>query len=335
MISIFEVFRTQNYQDGMNKNQICRNTGIRNKGPLLKTIMLLEKESILSSKKVNKQKEIIKLTPLGQEIIDLINDIDTNKNAYSRYKETIFQYMKMLQIDELNDATCDYDKILMNRLLRKGWTKEECESFDEIMYSLRRGEIIYRENICNSLLNRYYVILSNFKTGDSTRSLLIKIVLNEVNHQMSLQQEDAIYDNWNNDDFPGFNNLADSLLEEIEEEYRDFMESNRFTSEVIKSLISSLLFILKPTGDELHFTILDTEANMRRLEEEISSINKGPKSQESHLIKLEKRISQLKELLEIIQQYVARYKSYVRDTHTIPKTLSTIASMHKSDFPLS
>jgi hypothetical protein len=281
----------------MNKLQICRHTGIRNKGPHLNAIEILKKESVLKSEKAknHKQKEIMKLTLLGQEIVNLMNDIEAAKHAYLKFKETYFEYLK-LNFIEIDDEGIEPETILKSRLRNRGWTKEECKSFDQIIDSLRKTEIIYRRNICNALLNRYYVIQSSFKISDIIEKLIVKIVLSEVSRQMSLQSKDVerYYTVFPN------NSLAESLLQHISEEYIRHMISNRFTSKIIKELITSLLRILKPTGYEIDFAKYLAESDKRYLEEETTSTIETSRNQKSSQIKLKNQLLQLRNLLEIM-----------------------------------
>ena len=193
MISILELFHTQNSQNshtGMNKNQIIRATGIKNKGPILAAINLLIKDKILASKKANKQKEILTLTPLGQEIIDLITDINAANEAYDALDSKISEYeaLNAKAFFAFNKIGGDrYHEVLRSKLRRKGWDVKEIEIFDEIMESTCSIEKIYRKNICNSLIHRYSLITSNFNINNNIREILTKIIITQITHVLSLR----------------------------------------------------------------------------------------------------------------------------------------------------
>ena len=74
---------------------------------------------------------------------------------------------------------------------------------------------------------------------------------------------------------------------------------------------------MHPKTNRLRNTIhrLNNRGRYRDLEEEISSIIKPSKNQESDPIKPRKQLLQLGELLAIIQQFSNRYKSYIKETY--------------------
>ena len=186
MILILEIFRSQKSlesQIGMTKNQICVHTGIKNKTPTLEAINMLVKDKILDSQKVNKQKENITVTPLGQEIIDLITDINMANETHTALALKISEYETLVEKSHSADQEGkNYDKVLRRKLLQKGWNDEDMESFDEAMGGICRIEKIYRKNICNCLLHRYSVILPNFKGKENAGEILTRIILKQVTH---------------------------------------------------------------------------------------------------------------------------------------------------------
>jgi hypothetical protein len=330
MISILEIIHAHNSQTshtGMNKNQICRATGIKNKGPTLAAIELLTKDKILDSKKVNKQKELLTLTPLGHGIIDLITDINVANEAYTALEIKISEYESLIESaniaaeeDAQEDEDEEYDKILRRKLLQKGWKDEELESFHNVIESTCRIENSYRKNICNSLLHRYSLISSKFEVKENTREILTKIILKQITHLLSLDPHPS------NSVFPPselpvyrFEDLGSPIADEIESEFHlDYFSKsrlillNRFVSNEALKLMTSLLSIIKLRGGDLRIRMIETGIDLKYLREAIQ--DNESKNDADSIKEIELDILALEQLEQIYNNYKARYQTYVKET---------------------
>ena len=252
MIMVLEVFRTRNHQTGMSKNQICQNTGIRNKGPILRAINLLQKDSVLKFRKVNKQKIIVDLTPLGQEIVNLRNDIDKTNQAYARFRNLLSEY-------GIKSAK-SFHEIPRSKLLNKGWLPKEREDFFDVIDTVYQVENIYERNIYNSMIFRYRRILEGFNVQEMTQDILLGIILAQIGKHLSLGQTATRPFQLDNEEkgissHKPFESLLVGVLESLTEIYAERFESstNRFVSKHIRDLLLSLLFICKPDKRDLDY----------------------------------------------------------------------------------
>jgi hypothetical protein len=304
MMLVLDVFRPQNPQTGMSKNQVYRTsssrTGIQNKGPFFKAIRFLVDALILDSKKVNKQKEVISLTQLGQEIMNFLNDIHRCRRAEQELRKTISNYE---DAGEVHVDENDWKVIRGNKLLSRGWTKEEIESYDQIKESLRLVLNLHRRHLYNCILHRYSLILITFEINEIAENILTKIITDQLMKQLLPDEEEPeLQDHWF---APDYSTLELPVLQDMGELYGklnrlresiwgDYL-TNRFTSEAVINLISSMLILLKPSITDVEFSF-----GTKRLFATTSSANSSEILQDRSLHQIRKS----NELTEIFNRYV-------------------------------
>jgi hypothetical protein len=303
----------------MGKNEIIRATGSKNRPGIFDTIDILKKEQLLGLKKEKKvQKHSVSLTNIGQEIIDLITDISAANEAYASLELKLSEYMSLIkQADALSDSGEKYDEILRQKLLAKGWTKRELESFDKVMESICRLGDFYRQNICNSLLYRYSCILANFNIKENTTEIIKKIILDQITYLLSLHA-----DNYSTPDFAPyrFGDLSESIADEIDSMFHPQAPIkhpnillNRFTSNESILLMSSLLCIVKLRGLKANLRVADLRSDREWGKKELETSKN--KNDVKNIKEFERGILSLEQLEEIYKNYSARYRTYIADTH--------------------
>jgi hypothetical protein len=305
---VLEVFCAQNNISGMGKNEILRATSSKDKPVIFKTINFLKKARILEFKKVKQgKKTIVTLTPLGKEIVHLIIDIEKSKGKYNVVMDKTLEY-SLLKENE--------NHTYMEKLLQKGWKQEELSSFIDVILSLLRIIDIYRKNIYNSLIYRYYYTLASIEVNEDAKAVLIKIIISAITYFISTEPTPNMIQPRFSDHHIRFENLSKSILEEIEKVYKpdkmisnpyqNKIISNRFTSEEIAGLMSSLVCILKPTREDLAFTRVKSE--IERMKKDIESFEKdrGVRDEISRCY-----LNNLEDLAKIHENCITRYGDYL------------------------
>jgi hypothetical protein len=321
MMFVLDVFRAQSPNTGMSKNEIHKasslRTGIQNKEPILKAINLLQEGLILDSKKVNKQKEMITLTPLGLQIIDFINDLLRCNKSRQELKKTISEFEKNYHVDnETNNHENNMEVILKNRLLSKGWTNGEIDSYHKVRDSLYTVLHIYNSQIYNCIIHRYSLIVDEFDVNQIAQGILNKIIIDQMMQEIIIDNDDAaeLQDSWSPSDY-GL--LSTSVLGEISKLYHnhdrfrvhvDHYLTNRFTTAAVTKLISSMLILLKPTGNVLDFV----------LTRELSGDRLPPDVLEGLKDRLQKTRNERNELKEITRIYKLEQEHNKEKTHSQP-----------------
>jgi hypothetical protein len=295
-----KVFRAQT-SDGMSKNQICQHTGVKNKGPILLAIDLMAKEKILDSKRVNKQKKLITLAPLGSEIIDFITDIGVTNEAYFALGQKIAEYVYLREKCQESAPHAPHDndnseKLLRSILLQKGWKNEELDSFEDVVMSLHSLRNVYLKNISNSLLHRYFTISSKFKMNYIANAVLVRVLVDGITNLLNIGPvqnilQPSVYRS-------NFEDLQTPVLNDIKQAYHTSRQtiSNRFTSEEITGLMSSLICVLKPSPDKFsRFTevISEIEKEKNRIESNKKTYKKYSKVAGRKTLLSEEEIEQL------------------------------------------
>lgn len=157
--------------------KLIENTTGSKDGPKIKEIIKnLKSCRFLKTIKTNvhKQKEIIVLTDLGKEIIDLINILHKCENNYNQLIKIIMNYN--IKISESYDADTE-DEFITSILLSRGWKISETDCYKSIMISAFKFENMYRRNIFNGLLDRIFDITTTYKTHyNIVRNILLEIM---------------------------------------------------------------------------------------------------------------------------------------------------------------
>jgi hypothetical protein len=299
----------------MGKNEILRTTGSKDKPVIFNTINFLKEAKIIESKKFKKGKKgSISLSPLGKEIVDLITDIHLSSDAHIAVETKISEYLPLVEEEFLPMQNADeYDwnypsKKLRKNLLQKGWKHEELDSFDEVIQSLYEVGDIYRKSIFNSLLHRYSTILSKFQVNKNAKAVLSQIILDKVSNLLnSGPVRNEIKPSFSDAYHFGFRDLQIPILKDIEQRYKNphRIISNRFTSDEITRLTSSLLCVLKPSVDEL-ISFIGVYSDLLWMEKRIENI-KSSKQDKGIEKQAESYLHNLKELDRSRMKCVKRY----------------------------
>ena len=304
---ILEVFCAQNNIGGMGKNEILRATGSKDKPVIFKTINFLKKARILEFKKVKQgKKTIVTLTPLGKEIVHLIIDIKKSKDTYLAVEDKISEYIPLTE-------DVNHTSRLFEKLSQKGWKKEDFVSFIDVIPSLFRIRDFYRKNIYNSLIYRYHTI-SNFGVNENAKEVLIKIIINAITNFLANERTLNITQPWFSDNHHRLENLSKPIMEEIKKIYKPVnprnieIISNRFTSEAIAGLMSSLVCILKPAKEDFAFT---------RVKSEIERMKKAIEYGEDTSGDAERYLNNLKDLAKLRENCITMYGDYLYETDEV------------------
>ena len=320
---VLGVFCAQNNIGGMGKNEILHATGSKDKPVIFKTINFLKKARILEFKKVKQgKKTIVTLTPLGKEIVDLVIDIKKSKDTYVAVEDKILEYirftedshkiledMRLFTVDSNHDGEREVE-IWLEELSKKGWKEEMISDCTEVIPSLFRIRDFYRKNIYNSLIYRYHTI-SNFGVNENAKEVLIKIIIDAITNFLANERTLNMTQPWFSDNHHRLENLSKPIMEEIKKIYkpvtlRDVMFiSNRFTSEAITGLMSSLVCILKPAKEDFAFA---------RVKSEIERVKKAIEYGEDTSGGAERYLNNLEDLAKLRENCITRYSDYLDDT---------------------
>jgi hypothetical protein len=325
---ILEVFCAQNNIGGVGKNEILRDTGSKDKPVIFKTINFLKKANILEFKRVKQGKKApVTLTRLGKEIVDLIIDIKKSKDTYLAVKDKILEYirftedshkilesMRLFKVDSNHNGERDVE-IWLEELSKKGWKEEMISDYTDLIQSLFRIRDFYRKNIYNSLIYRYHTI-SNFGVNENAKEVLIKIIINAITNFLTNELTLNMTHSRFSDNHHQLENLSKPIMEEIEKIYMPVnprnieIISNRFTSEAIADLMSSLVCILKPAKEDFAFT---------RVKSQIEKMKKSFKSENREYIPWISQcyLNNLEDLARLRGKCVTRYGDYLDGTDEV------------------
>jgi hypothetical protein len=286
--SILEVFRAQKGRDlWVNKivELVNKETGSKDKPAIIKTIEYLEQAAILDSQLVNKQKTIKKLSPLGHEILDLKCDLDDWQRNYIKLKDLIIHYNFKVGVGKTKRDIQMRNKILKNKLLNFGFSKDEIESFDDMIKSAFEIESLYRTNIFTCILHRYSNILSRHNPNDKATKILFNMMTKAILRIFSLTKElNSVFDDPEfylgsgqmldrGDllvDLAPYRNIDASVLDDIEEMGHDFgiFLNRKELADIAHDLTLSTLMVLQPDKENILGQLPDEEEMQERKETE-------------------------------------------------------------------
>ncbi len=173
-----------NSKDKINVNEIVRiieekykgkkRTGLKNKPNIINAIEKLKEAGLVKKEKQGKQKELVVLTPIGEEIAEFITAIEKYNLSYFNLLKTIHEKVSFvlgrdlvyieIDVDELDHATSEIqmkEEVINMRLklIDNGWKKEEIKFYNKIRNTLIDFKVICDNNFMNILLNRYSRII--------------------------------------------------------------------------------------------------------------------------------------------------------------------------------
>ncbi|HSF49320.1 MAG TPA: hypothetical protein VLA74_01050 [Nitrososphaeraceae archaeon] len=275
-IDILKVFYAkQNEELWSNKivKELEKTTGSKDKPAILKTIRLLQDiEFIEIDRSITKykQKEIMILTPLGNEIINFIDAFERCYNSYTKLRETIIEHN--FEVGENSDAEIQYN-IVKNKLRKKGWNPVEIESFESIMRSAFKLETYYRKNILTVILNRYSEIIDEYDVNEIANKIILKIIMSKIEKIFllvgELQEVNDKYifnpnyyfnaENEVEEKLP-FVDISLLLLEDIRElYYDDFNLINESVANNIDEVTLSLFLFAQPPTEDIQSEVTEMD----------------------------------------------------------------------------
>ena len=272
-MDVIDVFRASNDTDlWVNKivELVNKKTGMadkpgNNKPAVIRAIEYLDKASILESIPVNKQKRLKKLTPLGKELVNLMDDFDYCNSVYNKLKDMIINHNFIVgEIKEDGDADKRWE-LFRSKLFARGFDKNQVDSFDVEMKTCAVLEGMYRDNIMNCLLHRYSNILEEHSPNDKANSILLHVIMKYIFNIFSLSKEldkinSEIYDDpkryYNTEYefvdrlpfFPVYERFLEDILDYFESEY-DY--SIKEIADMESDLLLSMITLLQPDKEEI------------------------------------------------------------------------------------
>jgi hypothetical protein len=250
-------------QTGLNVNAVYRELVARgfsrNKKLILNVIDDLEKGELIVTikgsriKRHVKQKKIKILTPLGDEIVRLADDLDEYANSCINLRNVIKQYFSVERYDD--------EKVLRNVLLNQGWKQEDIDNFNDLSQSSHNllVDLIPPFQVISVVLIRYILVLSRIKDNKNTKTMLDYITMGNINKQLS------------NTGLTDFDRDRDhiSLANEKIKNVTDFIQygyfyGNKFTDKEVDNVLMSVLKVL-----DLPCDILKGYTNWRTYDHEI------------------------------------------------------------------
>ncbi len=266
-MQVLEAFRKENAYEGLRVNNLWRATGSKDKPAILKGISFLRRCEIIQTERINKQKVINKLTSLGRELKDLLDDIDRYNQSITKIRILVSDYYKPKEANRSKRS----------RLLRKGWTNPEIESLPGIWNTLIAISNFCNKNICNAFLHRYYFILVFYKPNRDAQNVLLEIILEQIKKQLFGREIKAQVDS-NYLEGSG-KSLSTAILNDIYRMYYDHdvffqnnpnpSQTNRFTTKSVQGLFFSFIMLARLNLNQVEFFIqeLHQEENQHELEE--------------------------------------------------------------------
>lgn len=329
-VDVFNVIRAQKGED-LWVNEITRTvtktTGSKDEPAIKKAINHLETALLIQTKRVNKQKEIKIITLLGQEVSNFIDDLEKCRNSYARLKAAIIE--NNITIGDTEDSE-EIRRIVQSKLLTKGWPRDDIPYFDFIMRSAFGMEMIYRNNIINSILHRYSVITGDHVVNKVADKIIQKIMMDEIQSLFTLTRDlEQISSGFTKHyfnpekswytDIP-FVDLFDLIFEKVEDYYHQEPNlMNKSISDTIEEVTLSLLLLLQPDDEYIGESIKSLGIRKNEQEEKIlSMIKKGSISPESHLIET---LSLIK-LRNIYRRYLDIEHKFINKLEEVEKKTS-------------
>jgi predicted transcriptional regulator len=270
---------------GLHVNEIYKKTGLPYKPDVINAINILEDAGLITKTKQGKQKQIVKLSNLGQEFTDLINDIHQLDESYSELRKLdkgIFGIIPRHPWSNLSNAE-------RFKLRNKGLTDEQIDSYTNIRFVLSYFLDQLQPVIINSLTIRYASIVSSFSLDKRANVILDRLAMDEINRLFRIVLEDirtkaAKYytiggttvdidkSDW------VYKGQADRALNHLRSLLgsESKLLSNTLTDVQTKNLIASVISLLDPAKDFIEIYIKGLKNDIMMSQEEKSSLhNKG------------------------------------------------------------
>ncbi len=273
ILNVYCTHKNENLWVNRIVKEVNEATGSKDGPAIKRAIKLLKDGKILEIKKVNKQKELKILTPLGTEITDLFDNVDYIHKKFSSLQNEVKKYEKLMKADERGRRSL---------LLNSGWTKNDLNSFEQYNNTLDSVTELYIKNICNLLIYRFFKIISDFKVNEISKMILSRILSDELMKQFQIIAEAksvAIVEE-NFDGFPeGFpedqglvekiifhrshsvhGSLSSSFLDQLEGIFLyNFIPRNKIIQENIENLLKAMIYITNDNKNYIKFRQITCE----------------------------------------------------------------------------
>jgi len=147
--------------------------------------------------------------------------------------------------------------------------------------------------------------------NENAKEVLIKIIINAITNFLANERTPNMTHPWLSEYHHRLENLSKPIMEEIKKIYKPVtlrdvkFISNRFTSEAIAGLMSSLVCILKPAKEDFAFA---------RVKSEIERVKKAIEYGEDTSGGAERYLNNLEDLAKLRENCITRY-DYLDDTN--------------------
>jgi hypothetical protein len=274
ILNVFNAHREANMWVNEIVRRVTETTGSRDRPGIKKSIDFLERALMIEtiSSASHKQKEIKIPTSLGKEVLKLIDDLRKCNYSYTKLKGVIIEYN--FKLGEVQDPD-EQAKIVRRKLLKKGWDKQDVESFHGIMHSAFRMESIYRSTIFNCMLYRYSSIKYEYDVNEIADRIITEIMMLEI-HRLFLLAVDLeeINSKFESDQYYFSPEKADritdvpfvDIYDTIEEEitifyyWEDAVLTNMVISDIIEEVTLSMFSLLQPDKKYVKEIIADMKS---------------------------------------------------------------------------
>jgi hypothetical protein len=191
--------------------------------------------------------KIIELTPLGKELSQLICYKDEYKLGYKKLKDSINQYFKINR----NSNTNISNSVFRRRLKTMGWKNNEIEVYDRLEEEILSLEAHLPLIIFNTILARYFRIISHYNQITYMAKEILKRVVMDVITDYVLNRPEGILTDKDYLANTTYRLLAGWLVDHFFAEYTDKYSEDRFIQRECLDLAKILYNILNPEDNFL------------------------------------------------------------------------------------
>lgn len=178
---------------------------------------------------------------MGKELSQLIYYKDGYKLGYKKLKDNINQYFNINWSSNTNVS----DSVLRRRLATMGW-KNEIEVYDRLEEEILSLEAHLPLVIFNTILARYFRVISHHNEINDMANEILKRVVMEVITDYILNRPEGILKDKDHLANMTYRLLAGWLIDHFFAEYMDKYSENRFIQHESLDLAKTLYNILNP-----------------------------------------------------------------------------------------
>jgi hypothetical protein len=267
---------------GLNVNGIIKQTS-PDREHVIEAIDALKHGSLViqESSATHKQKKIVKLTDLGNEIRRIFNDSCNYNKSYSQleaqieyFKNYYNDYFEILVAKKLGKNSKKFENIFVGKLLNEGWSNDDIKLFDNLDSGLYFVNDMCRRNIFLILLYRYARVYYKFDLNEIAKSILTTVIFDEIkfhlNHSLG-GIEDRFRQRLDSDAKDSLLHdlviLCDPLENDLKRLYSGdyYLFRSRFTSPEIKNMILSIVQLARIGEMNLSHLVTETQHGLTLL----------------------------------------------------------------------